>query len=61
VNLSTSTVQADGPTDPSVVITFDITLKKNLKSRHLTVEAAASDDLGHADAFAFGGTLDVTR
>jgi hypothetical protein len=61
VHLATSTVQADGPTDPSVVITFDITLKKNLKGRHLTVEAAASDDLGHAAAFAFAGTLDVIR
>ena len=36
-------------------------LKKNLKGRHLTAEAAASDDLGHAAAFAFAGTLDVTR
>src|SRR5262249_24971779 len=61
VYLAGSTVRADGPADPSVVLTFDVVLKKNLKSRHLTIEAAASDDLGHSDPFAFAGTLDVTR
>jgi hypothetical protein len=59
--MASSSVQASGPTDPSVVITFDITFKKKLKGRHLTVEAAASDDLGHHSDFAFAGMIDVMK
>jgi hypothetical protein len=60
VNLfvKTTTRTAAGPTAPTVVLTFD--LKFSAKARgHWTIEAAASDDRGHNDPFAFAGVLDV--
>ena len=58
VYMRTTTIAANGPGDPTVVITFDIKFKSSARG-HWTVEAAASDDLGHNDPFAFAGTIDV--
>jgi hypothetical protein len=59
LHLQTSSVQAAGPTAPSVLITLDVSFHHSAAGRHFVVEAAASDDLGHADPFAFAGTVDV--
>ncbi len=56
--LSTTTVVAAGPAAATVVFTFDLRFKSNARG-HYTVEAAASDDLGHNDPIAFAGTIDV--
>ncbi len=58
VYMKTTTIAANGAGDPTVVITFDIKFKAIARG-HWTVEAAATDDLGHNDPFAFAGTLDV--
>ncbi len=58
VYMKTTTIAANGANDPTVVITFDIKFKAIARG-HWTVEAAASDDLGHNDPFAFAGTVDV--
>lgn len=57
--LNTSTVTAAGPTAPTVRLTFDIQFKPPAYGRHLIVEAAASDDFGHVQDFAFAGLIDV--
>jgi Bacterial pre-peptidase C-terminal domain len=57
--LNTSSVKAAGPTSPTVSLTFDIQFKKPAYGRQFFVEAAASDDLGQAQEFAFAGMIDV--
>ena len=44
---------------PTVRLTFDIQFKPPVYGRHLIVEAAASDDFGHLQDFAFAGRIDV--
>lgn len=61
LNLKTSTVRADGPTAPTVVLTLDLRFKPRTRHRHFRVEAAASDDLGHIQAFESAGSLKVGR
>ncbi len=56
--LSTTTVAAAGPDSPTVVLTFDLRFKANARG-HYTIEAAASDDLGHNDPFQFAGAIAV--
>lgn len=56
---NTSSVTAAGPTSPSVRLTFDIQFKRSAYGRHLIVEAAASDDFGQVQDFAFAGLIDV--
>lgn len=55
--LNTSSIEAAGPTSPSVTLTFDLQFKKPGPSGFFVVEAAATDDLGHVQDFAFAGTL----
>ena len=57
--LKTSSVTATGPDSPTVTLTFDIEFKKSLAGRHIIIEAAGTDDLGHVQDFAIGGSLDV--
>lgn len=57
--LRTSSVSAAGPSSPTVTLTLDLVFKKAASGRHLTLEAAASDDLGLFQDFAIGGALDV--
>ena len=56
--IGTTTVAAGGPSAPIVVFTFDLRFKASARG-HYTIEAAASDDLGHNDPLAFAGTLNV--
>ena len=60
VNLyvKTTTRTAAGPTAPTVVLSFDLKFSAMARG-HWTIEAAASDDRGHNDPFAFAGVLDV--
>jgi hypothetical protein len=60
VFLNTSSVTAAGPTSPTVRLTFDIQFKPPAYGRHLVVEAAASDDFGQVQDFAFAGLIDVS-
>ena len=57
--LRTSTVTAAGPTSPTVTLTFDIQFKNGLSGRPIAIEAAASDDFGRVQDFAFAGSLYV--
>jgi hypothetical protein len=57
--LKTSTVTAAGPNSPTVTLTFDIQFKQGLTGRPVTIEAAASDDFGRVQDFAFAGNLNV--
>ena len=57
--LRTSSVSAAGPSSPTVTLTLDLVFKKAASGRHLILEAAATDDLGHFQDFAIGGALDV--
>lgn len=59
VLLNTSSIKAAGPTSPTVTLTFDIEFKKPAYGRQLVVEAAASDDFGQVQDFAFAGLIDV--
>jgi hypothetical protein len=59
IRLRNSSVTASGPNSPTVTLALEIRLKKKLAGRLLTVEAAASDDVGHRQDFAFAGLLDV--
>jgi hypothetical protein len=61
VHLRQSSVQAAGPTSPSVTLTFDITFKKRARGRHFTIDATADDDLGRHAGFAPAGTIDVVK
>lgn len=54
----TTTVTAAGPTAPTVVLTFDLKFSAMARG-HWTIEAAANDDRGHADPFAFAGELEI--
>jgi hypothetical protein len=60
VHLKTSAVTAAGPTAPKMTLKLDVTFKNSTAGRRYKVQAAASDDLGHADGFADAGTLAVT-
>jgi hypothetical protein len=55
--LKTSTATAAGPTSPAVRLTFDIAFKNALSGRPIAIEAAASDDFGRVQDFAFAGSL----
>lgn len=57
--LTTSTVTAAGPTSPTVTLTLDIEFKRLLAGHPVVIEAAASDDFGNVQDFAFAGTLNV--
>ncbi len=57
--LRTTSITAAGPSSPTVTLTFDIVFKKRAAGRHLVLEAAARDDLGHFQDFAIGGALDI--
>lgn len=59
IYLSTSFIQADGPTSPTVVLTLDMSFNKSLRGRRFIVEVAASDDLGHVQSFQLAGFLEV--
>lgn len=59
IYLGASTVEAAGPTSPTVTLTLDIEFKKVRAGRHIIIEAAGTDDLGHVQDFAIGGSLDV--
>jgi hypothetical protein len=51
-------VTAAGPTSPTMVLTLDLKFSAIARG-HWTIEAAASDDRGNNDPFAFAGVLDV--
>ncbi|MGH7179470.1 MAG: carbohydrate-binding protein, partial [Tepidisphaeraceae bacterium] len=57
LHLRTTSVQASGPTDPSVLLSLDISFSNSVRGRHFIIEAAASDDLGHNDIFLPAGVL----
>lgn len=57
--LKTSSVKAAGPTSPTVSLTFDIQFKEPAYGRSFFIEAAAGDDLGQVQDFAFAGMIDV--
>jgi hypothetical protein len=59
VFMKTSTVTAAGANSPTVTLTFDIQFKQALTGRPVTIEAAASDDFGRVQEFAFAGNLNV--
>jgi hypothetical protein len=59
--LKTSTVKAAGATSPTVRLTFDIQFKESLAGLPIVIEAAATDDFGRAQDFAFAGLIDVLR
>ena len=59
ISLGTSSVTAASPSSPTVTLTLDLVFKESASGRHLILEAAASDDLGHFQDFAIGGALDV--
>lgn len=61
VHLRTSRVIADGPLDDSVVLSLDVSFKPKVAGRRFIIEAAATDDLGHRDAFDLAGTLRVLK
>jgi len=57
--LKSSAVTAAGANSPTVTLTFDIQFKQTLAGRPVTIEAAASDDFGRVQDFAFAGSLNV--
>lgn len=59
--LKNSSVKAAGPSSPTVTLTFDLQLNGRDFDRRILIEAAASDDLGQVQDFAFAGTLIVLR
>jgi uncharacterized repeat protein (TIGR01451 family) len=61
VSLAVTGVKADGPTDPSVVMTLDVSFKRRAAGRTYVVEVKASDDLGNVQDWKQAGTLTVTR
>jgi hypothetical protein len=61
VYLAGTSVKADGPTDPSVVMTLDVSFDKKADGRTYVVEVRARDDLGNAQDWQRAGTLTVTR
>ena len=56
-----TTVAADGPTDPSVVLTLDVAFEHKAAGRTYVVEVKARDDLGNVQNWQRAGTLTVTR
>jgi hypothetical protein len=61
LNLAGCAVAAAGPTSDTVHLTFDLTLSHRLAAKHLTVQASARDDLGHAERPATVGDFDVVK
>ena len=59
--LRTSTVTAAGPASPTVTLALDIEYKEALAGLPVAVEAAATDDFGRVQDFAFAGTLVVSK
>ncbi len=59
VYLKGTTVTADGPNDPSVVLTLDVSFKGRAAGRSYDVEVRASDDLGNVQDWMKAGTLTV--
>ncbi len=59
--LKGTSTQADSPTDPSVVLTLDVSFKKPAGGRDYTVEVKASDDLGNHQDWQRAGTLTVVQ
>ena len=59
LHLGTSSVKASSPASRTVVLSLDFSFASSLAGRHFTVEAAASDDLGHSDPFKLAGHVNV--
>jgi hypothetical protein len=61
LDLAGTAVVGSGPTGASVRITLPLTFGADAAGRPLTVELAATDDLGNQDAFVRAGELRVQR
>jgi hypothetical protein len=59
VHLAGTRVQADGPSDPSVVLSLDVTFGERASGRTYVIEVRASDDLGNVDDWKAAGKLTV--
>jgi uncharacterized repeat protein (TIGR01451 family) len=59
--LAGTTVTADGATDPSVVLTLDVSFDHKAAGRSYVVEVKARDDLGNTQDWKRAGTLTVGR
>ena len=60
VLLASSSVQAAGPTSPTVEVTFTLRFNHSASGHTFTIDAAATNDAGEKAAFALGGTVHVT-
>ncbi len=58
--LGQSSIVASGPDSPSVTLNLDISFEPPAAGRTFTVEALATDDLGHRQDFEPGGSVTVT-
>ncbi|HYE90787.1 MAG TPA: hypothetical protein VEA38_07205, partial [Terriglobales bacterium] len=61
VYLAGSSVTADGPSDPSVVLALDVSFTNRAGDRTYVVEVRARDDLGNTQDWQPAGTLAITR
>jgi hypothetical protein len=61
VFLKDTSVVGSGPTAPTVTLTLSLGFKPGAASNTFVAEVAASDAVGHVDAFAPVGTLSVSR
>jgi len=61
VFMAGTTVTADGPTDPSVVLTLDVEFDRKTAGERYVVEVKARDDLGNAQDWKRAGTVTVTK
>jgi hypothetical protein len=59
VYLSGTSVTTDGPTDPGVVMTLDVSFKRRAADRTYVVEVKASDDFGTTQDWRPAGTVTV--
>jgi uncharacterized repeat protein (TIGR01451 family) len=59
VHLAGTSVKANGVTDPSVVVSLDLTFKERASGGTYVIEVRASDDFGNVDDWQPAGTLTV--